>query len=89
MIVLNADPSAGTGLAFKNYHYAILPLAFYENITDAKDVYTDSGYTILIADKLFVPANLPIKKLLKKVAIRGISSNLYYLDEYVIATFYL
>ena len=89
MIVLNADPSAGTGLAFKNYYYAILPLAFYEDITDAKDVYTDSGCTILIADKLFVPTDLPIKKLLKKIAIRGISSNLHYSDEYVIATFYL
>ena len=87
--MLNADPSAGTGLAFKNYYYAILPLAFHKDITDAKDVYADSGCTILIADKLFVPADLPIKKLLKKVAIQGIGSNLHYSDEYVIATFYL
>ena len=36
-----------------------------------------------------MPADLPIKKLPKKVAIRGVSSNLYYSDEYVIATFYL
>ena len=89
MIVSNADPSAGTGLAFKNYHYAILPLAFHEDITDAKDVCADSGYTISMADKSFVPADLPIKKLPKKVAIRGVGSNLYYSDEYVIATFYL
>ena len=51
VIVSNADPSAGTGLAFKNYYYAILPLAFHKDITDAKDVCADSGCTMSMADK--------------------------------------
>lgn len=88
VIELKGERVSGTGLAFKQYYYAVLPLLFSPDISEAKNVYADTGCTISIADKRFIPEGTEIKKLPKQIPIRGVGAQIHRTDEFAVLTMY-
>ena len=80
---------SGTGLAFKQYHYAVLPLSFSPDMSEAKTVCADTGCTMSMADKRCIPEGTEIKKLPKQIPIRGVGAQIHRTDEFAVLTFYL
>lgn len=89
VIESKAEKGNGTGLAFKRFTYAVLPCAFKPDMSDAKDVCTDSGCSMSMIDRRFLPEGAQIQKLPKMVPIRGIGAQIHRTDKYVPITFYL
>ena len=83
-----SEPVPGTGYAFRNYHYAVTHISW----TPAgvkRESCADSGCTMTMADRTFIPTGTVLRKMAAKVPIRGLGSKIHHSDEYAIIPFYM
>ena len=83
-----SEPVPGTGLAFRNYHYAVTHIS-WEPASEKKESCADAGCTMTMADRTFVPKTTQIRKMATRIPIRGLGSKIHHSDEYAILTFYM
>lgn len=83
-----SEPVPGNGYAFRNYHYAVTHIS-WQPAGAKKESCADSGCTMTMADRTFLPPTIEIMKMAAKVPIRGLGSKIHHSDEYAILSFYM
>ena len=77
-----------TGFAFRNYYYAITHIS-WEPAGDKKESCVDPGYTMIMADRTFVPPTAELKKIATKIPIRGLGTKIHHSNEFAVLTFFI
>ena len=94
VIISSTTVVENTGYAFKNWYYAVFQIHWEIDYFKPTDIYANSGCTMFMIGPIYfktlpVWKNIKIKRMVFKIPIRGIGTQIHYSDEFVVLTFYL
>ena len=94
IITFSATAVESTGYIFKNWHYAVLQIHWMPDCFKSIDIYANNGCTMFMINGTYfqtlpVWKDIKIKRMVFKIPIRGISTQIHYSNEFVVVIFYL